>query len=123
MMLSEVQPPSLPEQVHQCRRLAQVLEMTREMLAQARKGEWETVTGMERDRREDLVKCFSEPIPLGDSELVAEALATLLHLNEELMALLKDARSSVMEKSAAFTNNRQAINSYQSVDAALDSAP
>lgn len=119
-MLSEALAPTLPEQVHQCRRLAQVLEMTREMLAHAKNGEWETVTEMERNRRDDLEKCFADPIPLGDGELVAEALATLLHLNEELMSHLKVARSSVMEKSRAFTNNRQAINSYQVVDAALE---
>lgn len=111
---------ALPEQVNQCRRLARVLEMTRQMLAHADKGEWEAVTELELERREDLVKCFSEPIPLGDSELVAEAVATLLHLNEELMTRLKDARSSVLEKSLEFSRQRQAASSYQSIGAALE---
>ncbi|MAT95193.1 MAG: flagellar protein FliT [Halioglobus sp.] len=116
---TQVQARALPEQVHQCRRLARVLEMTRQMLAHADKDEWEQVTAIERERRDDLVQCFSEPIPLGDSELVAEALATLLHLNEELMSRLKEARSSVMEKSLEFSRQRQAVSSYQSVDASL----
>lgn len=114
---------ALPEQVHQCRRLAQVLEMTRQMLAHADKGEWQAVTEIELERREDLVKCFSEPIPLGDSELVAEAVATLLHLNEELMARLKEARSTVLEQSLEFSRQRKAASSYQSVGAALEETP
>ncbi len=122
MMHNEVQPASMPQQVYQCRRLAQVLQMTREMLAKAEAGDWESVTEMELERRDDLARCFAEPIPLGDSELIAEALATLLHLNEELMSRLKTARTAVLEKSVQATNNRQAINSYESVGATLKSA-
>lgn len=127
MMVTDTQAAAtaraLPEQVHQCRRLAQVLEMTRKMLAHADKGEWETVTEIELERRDDLVKCFSEPIPLGDSELVAEAVATLLHLNEELMAKLQQARSAVVEQSLEFSKQRRAVASYRSVGAALEDAP
>ena len=122
-MLNDAQVRSLPEQVHQCRRLAQVLQMTRQMLSHAERGEWETVTDMELERRDDLAMCFSEPIPLGDGELVAEALATLLHLNEELMSHLQRARTAVLEKNMEFSSNRDAIISYQAVDATLQTNP
>jgi len=113
---------ALPDQVNQCRRLALVLEMTRQMLAHAEKGNWQAVTDIELERREDLVQCFSGPIPLGDSELVAEAIATLLHLNEELMARLKEARATVLEQSVEFSKQRKAASSYESVSAALQDA-
>ena len=37
----------------------------------------------ELERREDLAACFSDPVPAADVELVAQAMAALLHLNEE----------------------------------------
>ncbi|MCB1710808.1 MAG: hypothetical protein KDI10_19045, partial [Halioglobus sp.] len=83
-------------QVEQCRRLASVLTMTRQMLVDAGNGEWEQVAKRELERREDLAACFSDPVPAADVELVAQAMAALLHLNEELMAKLKIARTEVM---------------------------
>ncbi|MDX1732800.1 MAG: flagellar protein FliT [Halioglobus sp.] len=118
-MDTESQPRTLPDQVHQCRRLAQVLQMTRQMLAHAEQGDWEAVTEMERERRDDLVQCFSEPIPLGDSDLVAQAIATLLHLNEELMSKLKDAHSQMLDKSLEFNRSKEAISSYKSMHSAV----
>jgi len=99
----------------QCRRLADVLSATRSMLAHATAGEWEEVTELEKARREDLALCFSDPVASQHSELVSEALAVMLHLNEELMELLASARDAVLEQGAAQARTRSAVDRYQDV--------
>ncbi len=99
-------------------RLAQVLSMTRDMLDLANNGEWERVAELERDRRGDLQRCFTEPVGPEHGELVAEALAVLLHLNEELMGLLGDAREAILEQGAQQARRRTALGQYQSVQQA-----
>lgn len=118
-MIVTVENESAEAQAEQCRRLAYVLGLTQDMLQVAEAGDWDKVARLEQERREDLVNCFAQARPTGDTELVAQAIATLLHLNEELMAKLKVARSSVMEQGAEFTRNRSAASSYMAVDSAL----
>ena len=105
------------DQVEQCRRLAQVLMITRQMLVDAEDGDWEQVAAREVERREDLAACFSSSVPAADAELSAQAMAALLHLNEELMAKLQTARAEVMSLAREHTRNRHAVDSYQAVDA------
>lgn len=112
----------LSEQVSACRRLARVLVMTREMIEHADTGDWEWVADMERQRRDDLNLCFSDAVPLAESEVMAEALAVLLHLNEELMARLKVARKAAMEQGRTFSRKRNALSSYQGVEASSGAA-
>ena len=121
-MAAQLHGDSLSRELQHVRCLAQVLSLTRQMLDHADKGEWEEVTEIEQERRDDLVACFSRPVPSENTELVAEAMATLLHLNEELMAKLRVARSAVMAQGRELTKNRQAVSTYQTVDAALQPA-
>ena len=86
----------------QTRMVAAVITTTRSMLAAAKAESWDTVTELEVLRREDLKSCFAIPLNDGNEELLAEALAVLLHLNEELMGLLKCARDQ-----AAAENRRE----------------
>ena len=104
------------DQADQCRRLAHVLTLTKQMLIHAENGEWQQVTELEVERRDDLAICFANISQAEDSVLVAEAVAALLHLNEELMAKLKMARNSVMEQGRDLARKRSAVVSYQSVD-------
>ena len=106
---------TVASQVAQCQRLARVLTMTQQMLAHAGAGEWEQVTELEKDRRADLSACFEESVSLADSALIAEALAALLNLNEELMARLKTAKSEVMESGIQFSRNRSAVGNYSAM--------
>jgi hypothetical protein len=103
---------SVSTQLQQCQRLARVLTITQDMLSHADAGEWQRVADLERERRDDLSACFTESVSLVDSALIGEALAALLTLNEELMAKLKTAKSSVMESGIQFSRNRSAVGSY-----------
>ena len=118
-MAALLQNQSTSDQVKQCRRLAQVLTLTRQMLVHAERGEWEQVAEQEVARREDLTACFSDSVPAADTELMAQAMAALLHLNEELMSKLKLARDKVMEQGREFTHNRNAVGSYRAVGTVL----
>jgi len=117
MMATPEAEQTVASQVAQCQRLARVLTMTQQMLAHAAVGEWEQVTELEQERRDDLAACFSEPVSLADSALIAEALAALLSLNEELMAKLNVAKSEVMETSVQFSRNRTAVGNYSAMQA------
>ena len=99
-------------QVQQCQRLARVLTITQNMLGHAEDGDWERVAELERERRDDLSACFAERVAIADSALIAEALAALLSLNEELMAKLNTAKSAVMESGIQHSRNRNAVISY-----------
>ena len=76
------------------------------VLRLAEAGDWDQVAVMELDRREDLLACFDDTPPPVDTELDAQAIATLLMLNEELMARLKSARKSVLQQNKAFMKRR-----------------
>lgn len=104
-------------QAEQCRRLAHVLTLTKEMLSLADAGDWEAVATKEVERRDDLALCFSEATQAADSILIAEAVAALLHLNEELMEKLRVARTHVMEQGRQLSRQQSGANSYREVGA------
>tara|TARA_R110000823_G_scaffold47903_13_gene121869 strand:+ start:705 stop:1070 length:366 start_codon:yes stop_codon:yes gene_type:complete len=118
MIVEELRTRALSEQVRHCQRLAQALLLTEQMLEHAANDEWARVTELEIERREDLAACFSRQIPPADTELVAQAMAALLHLNEELMSRLRVARSAAMAQGRELTGKRQAVNSYRAVESA-----
>lgn len=71
--------------------LARVLKVTEQMLEQANAGNWDLVEELEARRSVELQECF-EMQDEGPSELIAEALATLLYLNEQLVSIVGYAR-------------------------------
>lgn len=99
--------------------LADVLNLTRDMLDHAGAGDWDRVAELERARRDDLQRCFLDPVDADQGELVAEALAVMLHLNEELMGLLAGAREAVLNKGAEQKRTRAAVGQYQDVKSRL----
>ena len=96
-------------------RLAHVLNVTRDMLVLAGEGNWDRVAELERERRDDLALCFKVPVSEENGELVAEALAVILHLNEELMSLLAAAREDVLQQGAKQVRTRAALGQYQDI--------
>ena len=99
----------------QYQRLARVLTLTQEMVALAEVGDWDAVAAREQDRRDDLARCFKEAVSTEHAELVAEALAAILHLNEEMMAHLSKARDAVLQQGVAQVRTRSAIGQYEQV--------
>jgi phage host-nuclease inhibitor protein Gam len=85
------------------------------MLEAAKEESWDTVTELEALRREVLKSCFAIPLNDGNGELLAEALAALLHLNEEIMSLLKIARHQVAMSNRKEIDELAAAGEYYSM--------
>ena len=99
----------------QTRLLATVIKTTRNMLLLAEQEAWDGVADLEVLRREDLKRCFEIPVVEDQGELVAEALAVILHLNEELMSRLQVARDVVREEGSAQARTLEAVVEYQNI--------
>ncbi len=107
---------ALIERRGQCTLLANVLLMTQNMLNAAREGNWDAVAVMETDRRDILHDCFETPVPPEHSELFSEALAAMLHLNEELIAEVESAKADVAAQQLGQVRTRKGIGHYLDVE-------
>ena len=95
--------------------LAAVIGITSDMLAAAQAHEWASVTADEARRRAMLDQCFAEPVKPEYSEVFAEALAVLLHMNEELTAVLMSARKTIAEEGNQALKNGPKLAHYLEV--------
>ena len=103
-------------------RLAAVLLLTERMLNLAKLGNWDQVADSERCRQGLLEDCFDSEVQPHNSELFSEAIAAMLHMNEELMALLAQART---EASVSFSRDKkghEAVAHYLNIDAETGSS-
>ena len=107
----QTSPPNLT--VPQTRLLATVINTTRTMLELAGQEHWDAVADLEKLRREDLVRCFEIPLAGEQGELLAEALAVLLHLNEELMSKLSLARDELALEGKQESRQINAAGEYE----------
>jgi len=96
----------------QCALMANVLTRTSRMLDAARSGDWPLVTAMENKRSQLVKQCFSEPVGAENSELFSEALAIMLHMNEELVALLEAAKEDASVRRTDHQFAHEAIGHY-----------
>ena len=110
-----------PEEVNTDKRqqasiLADVLLLTEKMLTSARSDAWDIVTEYEQERRAALTLCFSGPIPLDQSQIFSEALAAMLHMNEEMIGLLEAARENVAIKRADQSHKKRSLGHYLDIE-------
>lgn len=92
------------------------LEKTQEMLIEGKKNNWDGVNKIEAERRLLITKCFDSPIAKNNSEIFAEVLATMLHMNEELVALLNVAKANASVKHGDDHKKYQAVAHYLDID-------
>jgi len=96
--------------------LARVLLMTENMLSLARDDSWDAVTDLEGHRREALAACFATPIPPSQSEIFSEALAAMLHMNEEMIGLLEVAKENVAIKRTEQSRTKRSLGHYLDIE-------
>ena len=96
----------------QCALLANVLTRTSRMLVAAQSGDWALVTAMENKRSQLIKQCFSEPVSEENNALFSEALAIMLHMNEELVALLEAAKANAAVRHKGDRGAHEAIGHY-----------
>lgn len=105
----------LAEQSGQCLDMASVLLATDEMLKAAQQGHWDRVSDLEATRRKRLDRCFAQPIMPENSELFSEALAVMLHMNEELVALVQKAKGQASLNHNTNQRRIKAVSHYLDV--------
>ena len=96
----------------QCALLANVLTRTSRMLVAAQSGDWALVTAMENKRSQLIKQCFSAPVSEENSALFSEALAIMLHMNEELVALLEASKANAAVRHKGDKGAHEAIGHY-----------
>lgn len=102
-----------------CFDLAHVLLATDEMLKSAKLGDWPRVSELEAVRRKRLAQCLATPVAASHSQIFSEALAVMLHLNEELVALLEVAKANVGIPSKGSSFAEDAVGHYLDVQSEL----
>ena len=92
--------------------LARLITLSEEMLEHAKTGAWSEVEEMEVIRRVELEECFAmqheQP-----SLLIAQALATLIHINEQIVLIVRQARDQVSKDYHTEMESMQGIKAYQ----------
>ncbi len=112
--------PGKPDQVasmeiHRRRQrvqLARLLQITEKMLEYAQIADWVAVEELETLRKSELEACYDLQ-QQSPSLLIAEALATLLYLNDQIVELVKIARSELTTHYNKMARNRPLIDLYQ----------
>ena len=112
---------NMPEEVSADKRrqssiLADVLLLTEKMLTSARSDAWDIVTAYEQERRAALAICFSDPIPLDQSQIFSEALAAMLHMNEEIIGLLEAAKENVAINRTDQIHKKRSLGHYLDIE-------
>jgi hypothetical protein len=104
------------KQLHDQRRrfqLARLITLSEEMLAHARSADWDKVEEMEVLRRVELEECFALQNE-HPSLLISQALAALIHINEQIVGVVREARDSVTAAWQRDHSGQRAAQAYQS---------
>ena len=96
--------------------LADVVLITEEMLSCAYDDDWDSVTRLEQKRRDTLAICFAGSIPVNQEELFSQALAAMLHMNEEMIGLLESAKQNVAIKRTDQKRTKRSLGHYLDVE-------
>jgi hypothetical protein len=91
--------------------LAQVLQLTDQMLGFAKDGEWDKLEQMEALRSVEMSKCADWQFET-DRDLVAEALATLLQLNENIIEVVRYAQNKIVDDQVQLQRKTTATKAY-----------
>ena len=94
------------------RQLQDIIQLSQQMLSQARDNEWERVTELEARRREMVLVCFQQTTPEQDSPEVAAAIREILHLNQEVAELGRQYRDQLGSEIHTHNVGRAAAAAY-----------
>ncbi len=95
--------------------LQAVKVLSEAMVDSARRGDWQRVVELERQRRDDMVASFESPV-VGDEALqVRDALQAVMGLNVQLTEMVKQARLESLQQFQLLQSGQRAAQVYQSV--------
>lgn len=94
--------------------LADLLRGTEAMLARAKQGDWKTVEKMERERKADLVNFFRRN-DQENSALLSDVITTLIALNDQIAALVQEAKEHTGEEHQTLLHGKRVAGDYLQV--------
>ncbi len=92
--------------------LARLITLSEEMLEHAKAGSWLEVEDMEIIRRVELEECCAMQHEL-PSLLIAQALAAIIHINEQMVTIVRQARDQVSKNHSREVEAMQGVRAYQ----------
>ncbi len=90
-----------------------LLELTEEMLALARAGDWSAFGQCERDRRLVSQELFALPVPPADAPAVTEQVRRVLELDQALIALATQGRAEAAQALRDAHLGQRAVDAYR----------
>lgn len=95
--------------------LRDAIDLSRNMLETAARGDWEKIIELEKQRRAEMMASLQEPVAADEADLVNASLQTLMQLNEQLTGAVQRARSESAQEYANLQSGRQAASAYQNI--------
>ena len=95
--------------------LQQVLDLSKNMVEQAGRGEWEEIAEMERQRRDDMMTALQAPLQEEETQQVRSSLQALMELNGQLAAIVQQARNDSVKQYNMIQDGRKATQAYKAV--------
>lgn len=91
----------------------EITNMTQQMLAHARSGEWNSVISLETDRQSKLQTYFSASPKLDEAEWIAKGIMKVMSIDKEIMALGKTDIEKLGEALTQIQRGKQAQFAYK----------
>ena len=88
------------------------VQTTRDMLALAQQGEWETVTRLQAERQQRLEAYFQTPVPPALADEVAAGIREMLELDRRVMDLGRQGMDELARKMGGLRIGRRAQRAY-----------
>ena len=95
--------------------MARVVVLSHKMLEYASAGDWDSVTRLEYERRTVIRDCFDSKVETLQTELFSEALSAVLSLNEEVIAMLENAKADISIKRTDQKYTSRSVGHYLDV--------
>jgi hypothetical protein len=100
--------------MHRSEQLKQIIELSQQMLKQARAMEWDRVAELEVQRKQLVMKCFQRLSSEQEAQEVATCIQQILRLNDEITVLGRDFKTQLSGELHTHKLGRAASAAYRS---------
>ncbi|MCP3666053.1 MAG: flagellar protein FliT [Gammaproteobacteria bacterium] len=96
--------------------LSRILTLSKAMLAEAEKSEWEHVAEMQLERQQMIESCFPLDDSIKNPEAVKAQIQAITEQDELLMVLARSQHKEIGSALGKISQGKQATKSYQQVE-------
>lgn len=106
------------QQTH-IQQLAEVLQLSQQMLNLAQSGNWPEVTVLEARRNEQIAACFSQAVAAKDAIAIERTIREILDLNQAIYALGQLASNDLAKELSNQASGKAALTAYRDCAATI----